>query len=170
MLASKKTTRYLFYAYLLLLSWGILFKFETQFEYIQFFMNNRPINWVPFSEPVMVNGDIEYAEMVYNVLFFLPMGVCLPVVAPKWSWKKIIATGFLLSLFYECLQFVLAIGIADITDVITNTLGVALGLLVYQLFLQFFSTKTLPVINVIGIIFVGIPLAILLVFVVIGLL
>ena len=28
MLESKKTTRYVFYVYLILLTWGILFKFE----------------------------------------------------------------------------------------------------------------------------------------------
>ena len=41
MLASKKTTQYVFYAYLLLLTWGILFKFETNPGTIVFFLAPR---------------------------------------------------------------------------------------------------------------------------------
>ena len=44
MLSSKKTTQYLFVAYLFLLSWCILLKFETQLENIVFFRDNRVIN------------------------------------------------------------------------------------------------------------------------------
>lgn len=53
MVASKKTTQYLFYAYLILLTWGILFKFETNPEFIVFFSAPRYINWMPFSEPLI---------------------------------------------------------------------------------------------------------------------
>lgn len=53
MLESKKTTRYVFYVYLMLLTWGILFKFETNPEFIAFFLAPRYINWIPFSEPLM---------------------------------------------------------------------------------------------------------------------
>ena len=48
MLESKKTTRYVFYVYLMLLTWGILFKFETNPEFIAFFLAPRYINWIHF--------------------------------------------------------------------------------------------------------------------------
>ena len=58
MLSSKKTTQYLFVAYLFLLSWCILLKFETQLENIVFFRDNRVINWIPFAQPTIVNGEV----------------------------------------------------------------------------------------------------------------
>ncbi|HGQ8315360.1 TPA: VanZ family protein, partial [Streptococcus pneumoniae] len=65
MLESKKTTRYVFYVYLMLLTWGILFKFETNPEFIAFFLAPRYINWIPFSEPLIVDGKIVFAEMLF---------------------------------------------------------------------------------------------------------
>lgn len=41
MLSSKKTTQYLFVAYLFLLSWCILLKFETQLENLAFFQRQQ---------------------------------------------------------------------------------------------------------------------------------
>lgn len=124
LLKSKKLTFILFYLYLFLLSWCILFKFETQLQFINCFQQERVVNWVPFTQPVIVNGDIVFAEMGFNLLFFIPFGVCLPILAPNWTYKKIVSLGLLLSLLYETLQFILAIGISDVTDLLFNTLGV----------------------------------------------
>ena len=77
MLESKKTTRYVFYVYLMLLTWGILFKFETNPEFIAFFLASRYINWIPFSEPLIVDGKIVFAEMLFNLISFIPLGVCV---------------------------------------------------------------------------------------------
>lgn len=77
LLKSKKLTFILFYLYLFLLSWCILFKFETQLQFINCFQKERVVNWVPFTQPVIVNGDIVFAEMGFNLLFFIPFGVCL---------------------------------------------------------------------------------------------
>lgn len=115
LLKSKKLTFILFYLYLFLLSWCILFKFETQLQFINCFQQERVVNWVPFTQPVIVNGDIVFAEMGFNLLFFIPFGVCLPILAPNWTYKKIVSLGLLLSLLYETLQFILAIGINRFT-------------------------------------------------------
>lgn len=69
LLKSKKLTFILFYFYLFLLSWCILFKFETQLQFINCFQQERVVNWVPFTQPVIVNGDIVFAEMGFNLLF-----------------------------------------------------------------------------------------------------
>lgn len=58
MLESKKTTRYVFYVYLMLLTWGILFKFETNPEFIAFFLSSKVYQLIPFSEPLIVDGKI----------------------------------------------------------------------------------------------------------------
>lgn len=168
MLSSKKTTQYLFYAYLILLTWCILFKFETRLEYIGFFRNARGINWIPFSEPLVVNGKIVLAEMVFNLLFFVPFGICLPMIREKWQYWKVVILGFLLSLLYESLQFALAIGMSDVTDLLLNTLGVCVGLLIYQLFLKILASQTRTWINLLGIVFVGLPLIVLIVVTIFG--
>ncbi|MFI3614258.1 VanZ family protein [Streptococcus uberis] len=169
MLKSKKLTIILFYLYLFLLSWCILFKFETQLEFIKFFQQERVINWLPFTQPVIVNGDIVFAEMGFNLLFFIPFGVCLPIITPNWTYKKIVALGLLLSLFYETLQFILAIGMSDITDLLFNTLGVCCGILLYQLINKLFKNNITALINIVGILFVAIPTIGLLTLVILGL-
>ncbi|WP_409349814.1 VanZ family protein, partial [Streptococcus pneumoniae] len=98
MLESKKTTRYVFYVYLMLLTWGILFKFETNPEFIAFFLAPRYINWIPFSEPLIVDGKIVFAEMLFNLIFFIPLGVCFPLIKTNLSSLRIVGTGFLISL------------------------------------------------------------------------
>ena len=155
MLASKKTTQYVFYAYLLLLTWGILFKFETNPGSIVFFLAPRYVNWIPFSEPLIVNGKIVVAEMLFNLVSFIPLGVCLPLVKSPWPRWKIAGAGFLLSLVYECLQYILAIGATDITDLILNTLGVCVGLLLYQLFKKVLKSQTRKWVNILGILSLG---------------
>lgn len=166
MLSSKKTTNYLFYAYLILLTWGILFKFETQLSYIPFFYGPRILNLIPFSEPLVVNGDIVFAEMGFNLLVFVPFGVCLPLIKQNWSFWKIIGCGFLLSFLYESLQYILTIGMADVTDLIFNTLGVGVGLLVYLLFKKIFKSKTRQWVNTIGLVVIGLSfIALILLFI-----
>lgn len=170
MLKSKKLTLVLFSLYLLLLTWCILFKFETQLSYITFFQQTRVINWIPFNQPLIVNGDVVFAEMGFNALFFIPLGVGLPLLVPEWSYQKIIRLGFLLSLFFESLQYILAIGMADVTDLLFNTIGVCLGLILYWLMTMLLKNKINIWINSIGIIFVGIPTFGLILLVIIGLL
>ncbi|WP_276923615.1 VanZ family protein [Faecalibaculum rodentium] len=77
---------------------------------------------VPFAD--MIQGPVDTA---LNVVLFVPLGFFLP-----WLWrtfdglKQTALTGFLLSLGIELLQ-VFGLGITDINDLITNTLGTILG-------------------------------------------
>ena len=50
------------------------------------------------------------------------------MLKPAWSFGRKLLAVVALSVTYEVLQYVLAIGASDITDVITNTLGGAAGL------------------------------------------
>ncbi len=77
---------------------------------------------VPFAD--MIQGPVDTA---LNVVLFVPLGFFLP-----WLWrtfdglKQTALMGFLLSLGIELLQ-VFGLGITDINDLITNTLGTILG-------------------------------------------
>jgi glycopeptide antibiotics resistance protein len=57
-------------------------------------------------------------------------------------WRKL-ASILVFSLAAETAQFVFAIGASDITDLITNTIGGALGLVLYDLCGKHVNTKKL---------------------------
>lgn len=80
--------------------------------------------------------------MLFNLISFIPLGVCFPLIKTNLSSLRIVGTGFLISLLFECLQYILAIGITDITDLTLNTLGVCVGLLIYQIFIRVFKSQT----------------------------
>lgn len=73
-----------------------------------------------------------FVERVLNVILFLPMGFLLPVIWERFrSAKNTILAGFLISLSIECLQM-FTFRVTDINDLITNTLGTALGFLLLR--------------------------------------
>ncbi len=81
---------------------------------------------------VFINGYINYflINFVGNITIFMPIGLFIPLL---WniSNKKVILIGFLSSLFIELSQLFLIRG-TDVDDLILNTLGTFLGLLVYR--------------------------------------
>ncbi|MFR6766130.1 VanZ family protein, partial [Streptococcus pneumoniae] len=81
---------------------------------------------------------------------------------------RIVGTGFLISLLFECLQYILAIGITDITDLTLNTLGVCVGLLIYQIFIRVFKSQTRKWINILGMLSLGFAYLVLLLLHLIG--
>jgi glycopeptide antibiotics resistance protein len=123
----KSLPKVLFVLYTAVLLWLILFKFSVHFASV---LNDgqRSVNVVPFSKASGTPG-----EMVDNVLVFIPFGVLLGVACKTLDvWRQLLVVSAL-SLSAEVVQYVLAIGAADITDVITNTFGGLLGLMAYDL-------------------------------------
>lgn len=71
--------------------------------------------------------------MIANFVVFVPLGLLLGVNFKRINiWRKL-AFVFSFSLIAEVIQFVLAIGATDITDVMTNTFGGLFGLILYSL-------------------------------------
>ena len=52
---------------------------------------------------------------------------------PKSSGFRAIILGFILSCIYESTQYVLTIGFPDITDLIDNTLGAIIGVIIINI-------------------------------------
>ena len=143
--------------YLLLLVWGILFKFGSPvFELSHTY--RMPINLIPFGA-ALSDPRMALDEMLFNVAAFVPLGLLLSVLKRPKSVVFRIALGLLLSLALEALQYLLAIGSADITDVILNTLGTAFGVGLYYLLRLVFRQKTDKVLSVCALI--GAVLAVL---------
>lgn len=73
-----------------------------------------------------------YREMLMNVFLFFPLGLTLSNVLPqKWHrWVRIASTtliGCILSAGIEYAQYRYALGMAEVDDVICNTLGAFIG-------------------------------------------
>ena len=114
----------LFAAYLLILLWLVLFKFSYEpFAVIRAFQT-RSLNLIPFAYS-------RNSEMIANVVAFIPFGIMLGVTFKQVAWLHKIAVIFAFSVLVEVIQYCLAIGATDITDVIMNTLGGSLGLAFY---------------------------------------
>ena len=67
------------------------------------------------------------------IICICPFGIYIGVLYRRWNLSEKVLSFFSVSLIYEVLQYVLAIGRSDITDVIMNTVGGIVGLLIYSL-------------------------------------
>lgn len=96
-------------------------------------------NLVPFRE---IRRFIKYASqiglygvavnLVGNVVVFIPLGYFVGIFQkePKRIWKGIMWT-FTFSLEVELIQLITRVGICDVDDLILNTIGGAVGIIIY---------------------------------------
>lgn len=95
-------------------------------------VNWPPVKWILDRLDLTPPHGYDLVEFTANVLWFAPFGLLLRALRPGWSWLTVILTGALVSAAIEILQAVSRPGrSADVRDVVANTLGVALGCLVY---------------------------------------
>ena len=144
---SKRTTILIFGIYMFLLIWLILFKFVTSLDDLSHLRN---LNLIPFHGSMIVNGKLNFREIIYNILVFVPLGVYINIFYHKWPWYKKVAICLGISLFFETAQYVFAIGASDITDLIDNTLGGICGIVLANLFMRMSKEKYMFIINIIG--------------------
>jgi glycopeptide antibiotics resistance protein len=147
---TNKFTNLLFIVYLITLFWILLFKLGVRFSY----MENRSVNLIPFSEPLILNGKMDVGETILNVVIFIPLGIYAGVLFKRWAFGSKLFFFFLISLMFEGLQFILRIGAFDITDIITNTLGGIIGFMIFEAIEKSFksSVKAQKFINTIAVI------------------
>lgn len=69
-------------------------------------------------------------ENIMNVIVFVPVGVLLCCVSRRFKWWMVLLIGLGLSLSIESLQFVLKRGFSEVDDVIHNTLGCLIGVMI----------------------------------------
>ncbi len=119
--AANKLTWVLFIIYMLALFWILVLKLGVQFSY----MGNREVNFMPFREQLM-------GEIIMNVVVFVPLGIYVGVLLDSWQFRKKLFFFFSVSLLVEAIQFIMAVGAFDITDIITNTSGGIMGFMLYR--------------------------------------
>jgi glycopeptide antibiotics resistance protein len=103
----------------------------------------RKINLIPFQ------GFGIGANEFYNILFFIPFGIYICMLKNKWSFAKKVVIMLCLSLSFEIIQFVFALGRTDVTDLLCNTLGGIVGIGIYELSLKLLKNRTNNVLNII---------------------
>lgn len=130
---SKKLTFGLLVVYLAALVWIVLFKMAFSVEELP---HLRSVNFVPFMGSAIVNGRVELSEIIQNVIAFIPFGVLIGMLWEEKTFVKKVLPVFLTSLSVEVLQYILAIGATDITDLITNTTGGIVGIGIFFLCLE----------------------------------
>lgn len=129
----KSLSKILLVVYLLVLLWLVLFKFS--FDIISILQRHqiRSLNLIPFK------GQLK--DMAYNFVVFIPFGLLLSITFKKVaSWQRL-STILAFSVAIELIQFALAIGVTDITDVMMNTLGGLFGLLGYGFCKKYVDSK-----------------------------
>jgi len=141
--ATNRLTTVLFIVYLVVICWILLFKLGVRFSY----MGERNVNLIPFNEPSIINS-----ENILNIVVFVPLGVYAGILFGNWPFGKKSLFFFLLSLLVEGLQYVSRIGAFDVTDIVANTLGGIVGLVLFKAIDNAFidSAKTQRFINIIA--------------------
>lgn len=97
------------------------------------------ISLIPF-----VNGILHSDYL--NVVMFIPLGFFLPLMWRKYhNGFETIKFGFYLSLFIELSQLFTRFRATDINDLITNTIGAAVGWSIYFVFSKLLLRKIEPI-------------------------
>lgn len=122
------------YVYLVFVLYFTLMPIVTSLPFI-FNHPYIPMNLTPFIDVISGRGNF-MREIALNILMTIPFGILFPLVNQKKpSLLRTILYTFLLSLSIELLQPLLSdLRSSDITDLITNVLGGAIGYLLYSLF------------------------------------
>ena len=132
--------------YLLFLCWLILFKLADSINKIP---SMRGINLIPFHYDQIAESRFHFNEVLYNAIVFIPAGFYFTVMGKKKFLSGIVLSA-LLSLSFETLQWIFALGASDITDLIMNTVGGAIGAGTYWVSAKLFKGNEVKIISIIG--------------------
>ena len=111
----------------------------------------RRIEVIPFWSVLQwIGGSTSNGRSILlNILLLIPLGYLLAGQCKR-KWKSVVLC-FCVSLLVELLQFLTLHGIADVDDLIFNTMGGALGVLVYSFLPSRFEKAAVILAVVVGI-------------------
>lgn len=104
-------------------------------------IRTEQIQVIPFS------NHIDIIAYLLNILLFVPLGILIPICYQKSNYfRYVLITGFAFSFFIEMTQL-LNYRKTDIDDIIVNTSGAVIGLLLYKIWERFTKRKLQPVMH-----------------------
>ncbi len=91
---------------------------------------------ISYVSQVQTVSDWFFENLACNIIMFMPYGFLVPMIIKKQKFLcfRVIVSGGFLSILIEIFQYITALGVCDIDDVILNTLGTALGFGIYKIF------------------------------------
>ncbi len=92
-------------------------------------------------EWILLEARAFLPHLLLNILLFVPLGSALPFLGKQTTFIKTVLTGFSLSFLIEFIQFFIGRS-CEMDDLICNTLGAALGYILYLLFKKIFPGFT----------------------------
>lgn len=95
----------------------------------------------PFHYSTSVGEQFHFEEVRDNILIFIPFGVLLSMLSSRMKLQNKVLIIFGSSFILEMIQYILAIGSTDITDLITNMFGGIIGIGLYALLLKILKDK-----------------------------
>lgn len=125
---------------------GFCFLFAVDFFYIYIFLRKydpswcKPLNLVPFEGELKAYLTTHDASLLLrdagNVFFFTAMSWMILELCKKRRYLLGIVIPVLTSVLMEVYQYLFHCGDADVDDVLLNTFGVVLGVLIYRLIIE----------------------------------
>lgn len=90
---------------------------------------------VDYVQKVHSFDDWFIKNLACNIIMFIPHGLLTPLFMKKWKYTvvKVGLSAALISVCIEIFQFVTALGLCDIDDVILNIIGALVGYAIYKL-------------------------------------
>ena len=133
----------LFLAYCALMLWLLFDRpgYEPGIPYTeQLRYNLIPFETISRFLKVLIRGSSRGNEthaiinLVGNVIMFIPLGFCLPMIWEKQRklWKVVLTTTLIITLV-EIIQLLTLVGSCDTDDLILNVIGSAIGYGLYRM-------------------------------------
>ena len=109
----------------------------------------QSVNLIPFHSigaylfsDDMFSRAFALSNLLGNIAIFIPMGVYLPLLIRRKSIFVNTVCVALISAVVEVLQYIFAVGAADIDDVILNTVGGLIGVSLFSVMELFLKDQT----------------------------
>lgn len=122
----KVINRFAFFVHFIILFWIIMFKCNLIKGDLIF--GYRSITLIPFANICEVGYFFEY---LLNVVVYIPTGIYFYHIFKKKPRYLIVLLICISSFVFETLQYIIAFGGSDISDIISNTLGGIIGMMLY---------------------------------------
>ncbi|UDE95043.1 VanZ family protein [Carnobacterium viridans] len=129
----------MFIFYILLLIHLTVFREDNSIMNVSIVM--RPlseINWIPFVETAKLTQGTSLFDYYYNlygnILWFVPMGFgAAYLMKRKYTFLRSLGIGIAVSFLIETMQFLFFTGVSDIDDLIFNTIGTMIGIVLFEI-------------------------------------
>ena len=147
---NKKTSPYKILTFILSLLYFSFLIYAVFFARRRHHLDKRYLNLVPVKNTIngysqissTVNGTYNfYSNLLGNIVLFMPLSFILVLVFRINKISTVLFWGVLLSIVIEIMQFVFEVGVADIDDIILNTLGTVIGFYCCHVFIKFNAQK-----------------------------